>query len=88
MIKAVGTVRETIEDGAYVLLQVKYGLIRLISTQADLCEQVGNVDLKCPIEKGSLSLTKSVSLPAEIPPVRRITFALATISVRGMRANI
>ncbi|KAL2754396.1 hypothetical protein ACRALDRAFT_2043389 [Sodiomyces alcalophilus JCM 7366] len=68
VIKAVGTVHQTIEDGAYVLLQVKYGLIRLISTKADLCEQVGNVDLKCPIEKGDLSLTKSVSLPAEIPP--------------------
>ncbi|ROT40601.1 ML domain-containing protein [Sodiomyces alkalinus F11] len=68
VIKAVGTVHKTIEEGAYVLLQVKYGLIRLISTKADLCEQVGNVDLKCPIEKGVLSLTKSVSLPAEIPP--------------------
>lgn len=68
VIKAVGTVYETIEDGAYVNLQVKYGLIRLVNTKADLCEQIKNVDLVCPIEKGVLSLTKSVDLPKEIPP--------------------
>ncbi|EFX03826.1 ml domain containing protein [Grosmannia clavigera kw1407] len=68
VITASGTVSETITEGAYVLLQVKYGLIRLISTTADLCEQIGEVDLECPIEKGLLSITKSVDLPNEIPP--------------------
>ncbi|OIW32248.1 ML domain-containing protein [Coniochaeta ligniaria NRRL 30616] len=68
VIKAVGTVYETIEDGAYVNLQVKYGLIRLVNTKADLCEQIKNVDLECPIEKGIISITKSVDLPKEIPP--------------------
>ncbi|KKA31236.1 hypothetical protein TD95_002744 [Thielaviopsis punctulata] len=68
VIKATGTVKEDIEEGAYVLLVVKYGLIRLITTKADLCEQVQNVDLSCPIKAGALSLTKTVSLPAEIPP--------------------
>ena len=69
IITATGHTSEDIEDGAYVLLQVKYGLIRLISTTADLCEQITNVDLTCPIEKGDLAITKSVALPAEIPPV-------------------
>jgi hypothetical protein len=69
VISAIGTVSSTIEEGAYILLTVKYGLIRLISTKADLCEQVKNVDLECPIEKGVLNLSKVVSLPAEIPPV-------------------
>ncbi|KAI1386335.1 phosphatidylinositol/phosphatidylglycerol transfer protein [Hypoxylon trugodes] len=68
VIKATGTVYETIQDGAKVNLVVKYGLIRLISTTADLCEQVENVDLKCPIEKGVLSLTKAVEIPKEVPP--------------------
>ncbi|KAL0933214.1 phosphatidylglycerol phosphatidylinositol transfer protein [Colletotrichum truncatum] len=67
VIKASGTVKENIEQGAYVLLQVKYGLIRLISTKADLCDQIENVDLECPIEKGALSIVKSVELPNEIP---------------------
>ncbi|KAI9897014.1 hypothetical protein N3K66_008036 [Trichothecium roseum] len=68
LIKASGTVKETIEEGAYVLLTVKYGLIRLISTKADLCEQIGNVDLKCPLESGHMDITKSVDIPAEVPP--------------------
>jgi hypothetical protein len=70
IIQAVGTVFETIEEGAYVELQVKYGLIRLVNTRADLCEQIKNVDLECPIEKGLITITKSVDLPKEIPPVR------------------
>lgn len=65
-----GTLREDIEDKAFVILQVKYGLIRLVNTQADLCEQVSNVDLTCPIKKGKITITKDVELPKEIPPVR------------------
>ena len=50
-------------------LIVKYGYIRLINTKADLCEQIKNVELECPIEKGKISITKEVDLPNEIPPV-------------------
>lgn len=46
-------------------------MIRLVKTEADLCEQIKNVDLECPIEKGIISLTKAVDLPKEIPPVSR-----------------
>lgn len=58
------------DEGAYVVLQVKYGLIRLVNTEADLCEQVSNVDLTCPIKKGKTTIVKDVELPKEIPPVR------------------
>ncbi|KAI0815438.1 phosphatidylinositol transfer protein [Xylaria sp. FL0064] len=75
VIRATGTVFERIEEGAYVQLVVKYGLIRLINTTADLCEQVENVDLKCPIEKGVLSITKSVEIPKEVPPGTYNVFA-------------
>jgi len=74
-IEAVGTLKEDVAEGAYVLLQVKYGLIRLVSTKADLCEQVGNVDLKCPVEKGKAKITKDVELPGEIPPGKYTVFA-------------
>jgi len=67
-ITASGTFSKDVEEGAKVLLQVKYGLIRLINQEADLCEQIGNVDLHCPLEKGEMSLMKQVALPAEIPP--------------------
>lgn len=55
------------------MLTVKYGLIRLISTKADLCEQVSNVDLECPLEEGKVEVTKSVDIPAEVPPVSVFT---------------
>jgi hypothetical protein len=67
-ISAKGTLKEKIEEGAKVHLQVKYGLITLINQEADLCEYVSNVDLQCPLEEGETELTKSVDLPREIPP--------------------
>jgi hypothetical protein len=73
-IEASGELLEDIEKGAYVILQVKYGLIRLVNTQADLCEQVSNVDLECPIKKGKTTITKDVELPNEIPPVINLSF--------------
>ncbi|KAI1503936.1 ml domain-containing protein [Biscogniauxia marginata] len=68
VIRATGTVFEPVVEGAYANIVVRYGLIRLISTRADLCEQISNVDLECPIEKGILSVTKSVEIPKEVPP--------------------
>ncbi|KAK5011700.1 ML domain-containing protein [Cryomyces antarcticus] len=67
-ISARGTLSADIEDGAKVHLQVKYGLIRLINQEADLCETVKNVDLNCPLKKGEMELKKDVELPKEIPP--------------------
>ncbi|BDD56123.1 Phosphatidylglycerol/phosphatidylinositol transfer protein [Monascus purpureus] len=67
-IKANGTLLDTVEEGAIVLLEVKYGLITLLKQQVDLCEQVKNVDIECPLEKGDLTLSKDVDLPKEIPP--------------------
>jgi len=74
-IEAKGTLLEDVEEGAYVILQVKYGLIRLVNTQANLCDQVSNVDLSCPIEKGKTTITKDVELPKEIPPGKYTVFA-------------
>jgi len=69
-IVASGNLTQKVEKGAKVHLQVKYGLITLINQQADLCDQVGNVDLECPLEKGPLKLSKDVDLPKEIPSGR------------------
>ena len=68
-IKAKGNFTKKVEKGAYVSLQVKYGLIRLVSTTADLCEQMGSIDEECPLE-GDKTITKKVALPAQVPPVR------------------
>ncbi|KAL3470649.1 ML domain-containing protein [Aspergillus californicus] len=67
-ITAEGILHERVEKGAYVLLEVKYGLITLVRQRPDLCDQIVNVDLECPLEAGAMSLTKEVQLPAQIPP--------------------
>jgi len=67
-IEAKGSFTEDIEEGAYVLLTVKYGLITLIKQQEDLCSQMENVDKECPLEKGDVTITKEVELPSAIPP--------------------
>ncbi|ORY65238.1 ML domain-containing protein [Pseudomassariella vexata] len=67
-IQATGIIHEPIQEGAYIQVTVKYGLIRLVNTKADLCEQTEKADLKCPIEKGILSVTKEVDIPKEVPP--------------------
>ena len=69
-IKATGVLKKRVENGAKIHLQVKYGLITLINQETDLCNQVKNVDLECPLKKGPVELTKSVNLPGQIPPVR------------------
>ncbi|KAJ5925192.1 Phosphatidylglycerol/phosphatidylinositol transfer protein [Penicillium verhagenii] len=74
VIKASGTLGQKIEKGAYVNLVVKYGIITLITQTADLCEQLDNVDLSCPLD-GKLDLTKTVDLPSQIPPGQYSVFA-------------
>jgi hypothetical protein len=68
-VNARGKLNQDVEDGAKIHLTVKYGLITIIKQTADLCENVKNVDLECPLEKDKdTALTKEVDLPKEIPP--------------------
>jgi hypothetical protein len=66
-ISAAGAFNYDVEPGATVFLQVKFGLITLIKTEADLCDQLGNVDVTCPLEKGNMTLSKSVNIPERVP---------------------
>ena len=52
-------------------LRVKYGLITLINSKQDLCEQMKNVDEECPLE-GEKVIKKDVELPKEIPKVHSL----------------
>ena len=67
-VTAKGNLTEKVDKGAYINLQVKYGLITIIKQTADLCYTVKNVDLDCPIDDGETKLTKDVELPKQIPP--------------------
>jgi len=68
VIKASGTLKQDIEEGAYVNVEVKYGYIKLIHQTIDLCEHSGELDMECPVKKGEIILTKEVELPKAIPP--------------------
>ena len=50
---------------------MKYGFISIINQEVDLCEQVANINMSCPVEKGAVKLDHTVELPKEIPPVSR-----------------
>jgi len=67
-IAAAGTVKKPILEGSHIQLSVKYGYIKLINQDLDLCENVHEVGLECPIAPGDLILQKEVDLPKAIPP--------------------
>ncbi|KAI9487665.1 MAG: ML domain-containing protein [Benjaminiella poitrasii] len=63
-----GYLSETVPNGTYVEIVVKYGVVRLFQKKFDFCDKIQEIDEKCPIPKGDLTFTKVVSLPKEIPP--------------------
>jgi hypothetical protein len=64
-----GVFKEQINFGAVAHVQVKIGFIQLINQDYDLCDQLPQVDKKCPIPKGNFELDKTFDIPAEAPPV-------------------
>jgi len=74
---------ETIEEGAYVDVTVKLGLIKLLNKSFDLCEEArkANASVQCPVQKGNYLVEQTVSLPKEIPPGK------FTIHVQGYTTN-
>ncbi|KAG7662211.1 NPC2 [[Candida] subhashii] len=74
---AVGNVAKTIEPGAYVDIDVRYGFIRLIHQTFDLCEEIEKIDVTCPIKDGKQVISKVVEIPEEVPPGRYIVNAKA-----------
>lgn len=56
-------------------MSVKYGLITLIRQTTDLCEQMKQVEEKCPLD-GEKAFTKTVEIPSVIPPVCTRLFTL------------
>ncbi|GMM31129.1 sterol transporter [Martiniozyma asiatica (nom. inval.)] len=76
-ITASGILDETIDDGAYVDVVVTYGYIKLLQQTYDLCEELPNVEMECPVEKGDYQLTKEVAIPKEVPPGKYVVTARA-----------
>ncbi|RDA83451.1 hypothetical protein CP532_1822 [Ophiocordyceps camponoti-leonardi (nom. inval.)] len=86
-ISANGTVHKDIVEGAYVHINVKWGLITLVNTDMDLCEQTSHIDLKCPIKAGEMKLKKTgtyhVMADVYSKDQERITCLTASITFNG-----
>lgn len=76
-VSGVGFLSADVTEGAYVEVDVRYGYIKLLHQTFDLCEEMGEVDLECPLEKGVHQITKSVEIPAEVPPGKYVVYARA-----------
>ncbi|KAF7966655.1 hypothetical protein HWV62_37549 [Athelia sp. TMB] len=71
-VKVKATVSERIEEGAYVDVTVKLGLIKLLHKQFDLCQEAreAQADVQCPVEAGDYEVSQTVALPKEIPQAK------------------
>ncbi|EJU03762.1 hypothetical protein DACRYDRAFT_21221 [Dacryopinax primogenitus] len=78
-VDVVGTARSSIEDGSFAEVTVKLGMIQLLKKQFDVCmeAQKANVTVQCPVEAGHYAISKTVTLPREIPRTKFI------VNVRG-----
>lgn len=72
-----GILAMDVEDGAYVDVTVNYGYIKLIQQTYDLCEELPEVGMECPLEAGEYDLIKAVELPSQIPPGKYTVIARA-----------
>jgi hypothetical protein len=68
-IKATGIFSEAVTKGSYAQVIVKYGLVRLLNQTYDLCDNIGQANISCPIGPGEITLEHNIDLPKEIPPV-------------------
>ncbi|GAA5855048.1 hypothetical protein JCM5353_005673 [Sporobolomyces roseus] len=66
---AFGKAQSKIDVGTYADVTVKLGLIKLLTKQFDVCQELDNANatLRCPIAPGTHSITQTVALPREIP---------------------
>ncbi|KND00757.1 sterol transporter [Spizellomyces punctatus DAOM BR117] len=63
-----GYLDEDVDAGAYADVRVKLGLIKLLDTRINLCDEITRIDRECPIEKGPVHINHTVELPRELPP--------------------
>ena len=67
-VEAKGTLNKEVTEGAYIMLEVSFGFIKLVKQTIGLCDQVGAVNLTCPISKGDVKILKDAEVPKEAPP--------------------
>ncbi|KAI9031142.1 ML domain-containing protein [Hyaloraphidium curvatum] len=67
-VKVEGYLKETIVQGAYADVVVKIGVVKLLDTRLDLCDQGKElVGEDCPVQPGQRALEKTVAIPEQAP---------------------
>jgi hypothetical protein len=74
-VEASGTLSKDVEAGAKLHLTVKYNSIIILREETDLCDQLPNVGLSCPLKKGPLDVTKEVEITSQVPEGKYIVIA-------------
>lgn len=61
--------------GTKLFLTVKYNSVTILRQEVDLCGQLPNVDLSCPLKKGPWTFTKEVEVTSQVPQGKYIVTA-------------
>ena len=64
--------------GGKVKLNITIDNVSLLTQDLDLCDTIDQVDLECPLKKGSHMASISEYLPDDIPPVSPSLASLIT----------
>ncbi|KNE54123.1 hypothetical protein AMAG_00126 [Allomyces macrogynus ATCC 38327] len=69
VVEAKGTLKSTLEQGSTVHVVVKLGkFIQLLKQDMDMCKEIGQVGMECPVQPGPIVIRSEFDLPREIPP--------------------
>ncbi|KAJ1981646.1 hypothetical protein H4R34_001994 [Dimargaris verticillata] len=67
LIEGSGRLSEDIVEGSFVDVTVKWGVIVLIRKRYQLCDLAGEIDEKCPVKQGKVTIKKAIDIPKEVP---------------------
>ncbi|KAL6936500.1 related to Phosphatidylglycerol/phosphatidylinositol transfer protein [Hanseniaspora guilliermondii] len=81
VMSATGLISDTIQEGAYIEVTVKLGLIQILKKNFDLCELLyenkDDLGLECPVSPGTYKLLKEVEIPPQAPAGKYIVLVRA-----------
>ncbi|KAH9468494.1 hypothetical protein MJO29_004898 [Puccinia striiformis f. sp. tritici] len=71
-VRVSGIIYRVIEDGAYMDVFIKVGLIATTRKRFDICEELSKakVNLQCPMKPGQFDIVYETTLPKQIPPAK------------------
>ncbi|XBW38495.1 hypothetical protein QEN19_004085 [Hanseniaspora menglaensis] len=80
IMSAKGITKSQINEGSYLEVTVKLGLIQILKKNFDLCELLienDDLGLECPVAAGSYELYKEVEIPSQAPAGKYVVLVKA-----------